>query len=153
MAMADVQIGGVRAARILLVEDSPDDVELTRRAFELSKIGNPLTVVNDGRAALDFLYRSCADRDAPFVDLVLLDLGLPGLDGRAVLREIWADKRLRHIPVIVLTGSDREDDLIEAYKGGAVAFLHKPVVVERLLAAIGDLHGYRLFIARVTDTV
>jgi len=141
--------GGVKTARILLVEDNPQDAEMTRRAFERAKIGNPITVVDSGEAALDFLYRHCADRDAPEVDLVLLDLGLPKLDGRGVLRQIAADKRLRHIPVIILTGSEREDDLFAAYKGGAVAFLRKPVAVERLLTAIGDLHGYRLLIARL----
>jgi CheY-like chemotaxis protein len=150
-AMSELQIAGARAARLLLVEDNPDDVVITRRAFERAKIGNPLTVVEDGRAALDLLYDNCSQRDEAGIDLVLLDLELPKLNGRAVLREIWADKRLRHIPVIVLTGSEREDDLIESYKGGAVAFLRKPVDVERLLAAIGDLPGYRLFIARVSD--
>lgn len=147
--MGETQIAGTRVARILLVEDNRDDVEVTRRAFERSKIGNALTVVDDGQQAMDLLYRSCADPDDPAVDLVLLDLGLPTLDGRAVLREIWADKRLRHIPVIVLTGSAREDDLIESYKCGAVAFLRKPVDVDRLLTAIADLHGYRLFITRL----
>lgn len=149
--MKEAQIAGARVARILLVEDNPDDAEITRRALERAKIGNPVTVVEDGQAALDLLYRNCADRDDPAIDMVLLDLGLPKLDGRAVMREVWADKRLRHIPVIILTASEREDDLIEAYKGGAVAFLRKPVDVERLLTAIGDLHGYRLFIARVSD--
>jgi CheY-like chemotaxis protein len=151
--MREKQIGGARIARILLVEDNPDDVEITRRALERAKIGNPLSVVEDGQAALDLLYRNCAERDEPGVDLIVLDLGLPKLDGRAVMREIWADKRLRPIPVIILTGSEREEDLVQAYKGGAVAFLRKPVDVERLLTAIGDLHGYRLFIARVPDAI
>jgi CheY-like chemotaxis protein len=151
--MAEMQLAGARAARLLLVEDSPDDVEITRRAFERAKIGNALTVVGDGQAALELLYRNCMEREEPGIDLVLLDLGLPVLDGRSVLRKIWADKRLRHIPVIVLTGSAREEDLVESYKGGAVAFLRKPVDVERLLTAIGDLHGYRLFIVRVSETV
>ena len=147
--MSTTQLGGARVARILLVEDNPDDAEITQRALDRAKIGNTVTVVRDGQAALDLLYRNCMDRDDPAIDLVLLDLGLPPVDGRTVLREIWADKRLRHIPVIVLTGSQREDDLIESYKGGAVAFLRKPVNVERFLTAIGDLSGYRLFIARL----
>jgi len=143
---------GVRVARILLVEDNPEDAEMTRRALGRAKIGNPLTVVDSGEAALDFLYANCADRDAPEIDMVLLDLELPKLDGRGVLQQIFGDKRLRHVPVIVLTGSDREDDLFESYKSGAVAFLRKPVEVERLLTAIGDLHGYRLLIAKVPET-
>ena len=142
------QVAGMQVARILLVEDNPDDAELTQRAFERAKIGNALSVVGDGQAALDLLYATWADpRQAP-IDMVLLDLSLPKLDGRAVLAAIYKDKRLRHIPVIILTGSEREDDLIQAYKGGAVAFLRKPVDVPRLLTAIGDLHDYRLFIAR-----
>ena len=149
--MMETQLAGARVGRILLVEDNPDDAEITRRAFERATIGNHLTLVGDGQAALDLLYRNCADQGEPGIDMVLLDLGLPQLDGRAVMREIWADKRLRHIPVIVLTASEREGDLIESYKGGAVAFLRKPVDVERLLTAIGDLHGYQLFIVRVTD--
>jgi len=143
------QIAGARIARILLVEDDPNDAEITKRAFDRAKIGNRLTTVDDGRAALDFLYRNCISQDDPGADLVILDLGLPKLDGRQVLKEIWTDRRLRHIPVIVLTGSDREEDLIQSYKGGAVAFLRKPVNVDRLLTAVGDLHGYRLYIARV----
>jgi two-component system response regulator len=149
--MKEPQIAGTRVARILLVEDNPDDAEITRRAFERAKIGNPLSVVGDGQEALDLLYRNCSERGEPGVDMVLLDLGLPRLDGRAVMREIWADKRLRHIPVVILTASEREGDLIQAYKGGAVAFLRKPVNVERLLTPLGDPHGYHLFIARATE--
>lgn len=150
--MSETQIGGGRIARILLVEDNPDDVEITRRAFERAKIANPLSVVGDGQDALDLLYRNCSDRGEPGVEMVILDLGLPRLDGRAVMREIWADKRLRHIPVIILTASERENDLIEAYKGGAVAFMRKPVDVERLLTAIGDLHGYQLYIVQFAQS-
>ena len=149
--MKDREIAGARVVRILLVEDNPDDAEVTRRAFERAKIGNNISVVTDGQSALDLLYRNCSELGEPGVEMVLLDLGLPRLDGRAVMREIWADKRLRHIPVIILTASEREDDLIDAYKGGAVAFLHKPVDVERLLTAIGDLHGYQLCIVRVAE--
>ena len=146
--MNDPWIGGGCVARILLVEDDPDDAEITRRAFARAKIGNPITVVETGEAALDLLLPGTLETDATRFDLVLLDLGLPKLDGRGVLREIWADKRLRRIPTIVLTGSRREDDLIEAYKGGAVRFLRKPVDVAHLLSAVGDLYGFQLFIMR-----
>ncbi len=143
-------LGGGRVARILLVEDDPDDVVITKRAFAHAKIGNPITVVETGEAALELLYRCGSGRDPEAVDLILLDLGLPKIDGREVMREIWSSKRLRGIPIIVLTGSSRENDLIEAYKGGVVAFLHKPVEVERLLTAIGDLNGFQLLITRST---
>jgi CheY-like chemotaxis protein len=149
--MAETELAGAKVARLLLVEDNPDDAEITRRAFERAKIGNALKIVQDGESALDFLYKNCTARDDPAIDLVMLDLELPKMDGREVLRAIWADKRLRHIPVVVLTGSEREEDLVESYKGGAVAFLRKPVDVERLLTAIGDLHGFRLFIARIEE--
>lgn len=150
--MAEPQMPRARIARLLLVEDDPNDVEITRRAFERAKIGNDLTVVGDGQAALDYLYRNCTEYDDPRADMILLDLGLPKVDGRATLRQIWGDRRLRHIPVVILTASDREEDLIDSYKGGAVAFLRKPVSVERLLNAVGDLHGYRLYISRVEET-
>lgn len=146
--MNDTWIGGGRVANVLLVEDDPDDAEITRRAFARAKIGNPITVVETGEAALDLLFPRAAQSDATPIDLVLLDLGLPKLDGRGVLRAIWADKRLRHIPIIVLTASRREDDLIEAYKGGAVRFLQKPVDVGQLLQTIGDLYGFQLLITR-----
>ncbi len=146
--MKDTRISGGRIAGILLIEDDPDDAEITRRAFVRAKIGNPITVVGSGEEALDLLTPRTGQRSEPMIDLVLLDLGLPKLDGRGVLREIWADKRLRHIPIIMLTGSRREDDLIEAYKGGAVRFLQKPIDVGHLLIAIGDLHGFQLFITR-----
>jgi len=132
---------------LLLVEDNADDAELTRRALSRAHIGNALTVVGDGEAALELLYQQ-AMQDGDGVGMILLDLGLPKIDGREVLRRVWADRRLRHIPVIVLTGSDNEEDMLKSYKAGAVAFLRKPVDVDRLLRAVGDLPGYRLLIIR-----
>lgn len=132
---------------MLLVEDNADDAELTRRALSRAHIGNALTVVGDGEAALELLYQQ-AMQDGDGVGMILLDLGLPKIDGREVLRRVWADRRLRHIPVIVLTGSDNEEDMLKSYKAGAVAFLRKPVDVDRLLRAVGDLPGYRLLIIR-----
>ena len=143
---------GPRIARILLVEDDPSDAEITRRALEHAKIGNPLTVVEDGRAALALLYRNCGEHDDPSIEMLLVALGCRGFDGLAVLREVWTDKRLRHIPVIVLGSSDDSEDVIDAYRGGAQAYLRKPVEVERLLGAVSDLHNYRLFITTEPDT-
>ena len=135
---------------LLLVEDNADDVAITQRALARAHIGNKLTVVADGQAALDLLYHEFHERREN-VGLVLLDLGLPNLDGREVLRRISRDRRLRHIPVIVLTGSDEEEDLVRSYRTGALAFLRKPVQVDQLLRAVGDLHGYRLFIVRFPE--
>jgi two-component system response regulator len=142
---------GIHVPRLLLVEDSQDDVRITQRALARAHIGNHLTVANDGQEALDRLYADAMEGRETF-GLILLDLGLPKVDGREVLKRIWADKRLRQIPVIVLTGSDEEDDLVRAYKEGAVAYLRKPVQVDQLLRAVGDLHGYRLLIARVAES-
>ncbi len=137
----------IHVPHLLLVEDNPDDVVITRRALERAHIGNQLTVVEDGEQALEVLYRE-AMQGSEQIGIVLLDLGLPKVDGRTVLRKIWDDRRLRHIPVIILTGSDEEDDMVRSYKSGAVAFLRKPVRIDELLRAVGDLHGYRLLIAR-----
>ena len=142
--------GGNSVPKLLLVEDNPDDITLTRRAFTRARIGNDLTVAGDGEEALDILYRDVLDGRQD-IGLVLLDLGLPKLDGREVLERVWSDRRLRHIPVIVLTSSAKDEDMVKSYKGGAVAFLRKPVQVDRLLHAVADLHGYRLLIARVPE--
>lgn len=137
----------IHVPNLLLVEDNPDDVVITRRALERAHIGNHLTVVEDGEAALELLYRE-AMQGSDQIGMILLDLGLPKVDGRTVLRKIWDDRRLRHIPVIILTGSDEEDDMVKSYKSGAIAFLRKPVQVDQMLRAVGDLHGFRLLIAR-----
>jgi CheY-like chemotaxis protein len=142
----------ITVPRLLLVEDNEDDAELTRRALARAHIGNQLTVVGDGESALELLYRQAMSKLEEF-GMILLDLDLPKMDGREVLKKILADRRLRHIPVIVLTGSSNEEDLLKSYKSGAVAFLRKPVDVERLLHAVGDLPGYRLLIARVAETI
>jgi len=141
---------GIQIPHLLLVEDDPDDIAITRRALNRAHIGNELTVVEDGDQALELLYREAMEGTTR-IGLILLDLGLPKIDGREVLRKVWDDRRLRHIPVIVLTGSDEEDDMVRSYKTGAVAYLRKPVQVDQLLRAVGDLTGYRLLIARVPD--
>lgn len=149
--MSSAQSTGGSAAihvpNMLLVEDSQDDVLITQRALARAHIGNHLTVASDGQQALDLLYADAMEGNQRF-GLILLDLGLPKVDGREVLTRIWADRRLRHIPVIVLTSSEEDEDMMRSYKSGAVAYLRKPVQVDQLLRAVGDLHGYRLLIAR-----
>jgi len=140
----------VHVPNLLLVEDSQDDVLITQRALARAHIGNSLTVASDGQQALDLLYADAMEGRERF-GLILLDLGLPKVDGREVLTKIWGDRRLRHIPVIVLTGSDEDEDMVRSYKSGAVAYLRKPVQVDQLLRAVGDLHGYRLLIARTGE--
>ena len=144
------RVSGIHVPNMLLVEDSEDDVAITRRALARAHIGNHHTVAHDGQEALDQLYADAMAGSDRF-GLVLLDLGLPKVDGREVLKRIWGDRRLRHIPVIVLTGSDEDEDMVRSYKSGAVAYLRKPVQVDQLVRAVGDLNGYRLLIARVAD--
>ncbi len=139
--------GGILVPNLLLVEDSPDDVLITQRALGRAHIGNHLTIAGDGQQALDLLYADAMEGRGKF-GLVLLDLGLPKIDGREVLTRIWGDRRLRQIPVIVLTSSEEDEDMVRSYKSGAIAYLRKPVQVDQLLRAVGDLHGYRLLIAR-----
>jgi CheY-like chemotaxis protein len=122
--------GAKHPVEILLVEDNPRDVKLTTRAFEKAQITNPLHVVNDGVEALDFVFATgpYTDRaDARPPQVILLDLNLPKKSGRQVLREIKGDKRTQHIPVIILTVSNRDRDINECRRLGAEAYIVKPV--------------------------
>jgi chemotaxis family two-component system response regulator Rcp1 len=117
----------LRAIEILMVEDNPGDVRLTREALKGGKIWNQLHVVEDGVAALDFLRRNPPHQDAPRPDLILLDLNLPKKDGREVLAAIKADESLKLIPVVILTTSQAEEDVIRAYALNANCYVTKPV--------------------------
>lgn len=114
--------------RILLVEDNPDDVVIAERSLKKGNMSekSDLSVVNDGQAALDFLHRRGDYGDAPRPDLILLDLNLPKIDGHEVLEEIKKNENLRRIPVIVLTISEREEDMVKAYNSGASGYITKP---------------------------
>ena len=116
-----------RPAEILLVEDNPGDVELTQEALESAKISNHLTVVSDGMEALAYLRRQGPYASAARPDLILLDLNLPKKDGREVLAEIKEDEDLRVIPVVVLTTSKAETDILKTYKLNANSYITKPV--------------------------
>ena len=131
---------------ILLVEDSPDDVELTRRAFEKNNIRNPVVVVGDGQVALDFLFREgeFVDRPDDLPQIVLLDLQLPGLGGLEVLRRIRADPRTALLPVVILTSSGEERDLVDGYRLGANSYIRKPVDFQQFLQAVRELGLYWL---------
>jgi two-component system, response regulator len=127
--------------RILLAEDDPRDVELTLSGFESSNLANEVVVVEDGAQALDFLYRRgpFQSRQDGNPALVLLDLKMPKVDGLGVLRAIRADENLRMIPVVILTSSREESDLVESYKLGVNAFVVKPVVFSAFIAVIKEL--------------
>jgi two-component system, response regulator len=127
---------------ILLVEDSPEDFETTERAFRKSGLKNPIIRCSDGDEALDFLFRRGSFADAPRPGVVLLDLNLPGTDGREVLTEIKADPQLKQIPVIVLTTSNDERDVSACYQAGASSYIQKPVDLEGFMKAIERLNDY-----------
>ena len=126
---------------LLLVEDNPDDLALTLRAFRLAKLTNPVVVAHDGVEALDVLF-GCNMQALP--KLVVLDLKLPRLDGMGVLKAIRADPRTRLIPVLMLTSSMLDDDLVACYKLGANSYLIKPVDFSRFVAMVELLTRYWL---------
>ena len=127
---------------ILLVEDSPEDFETAERAFRKSGLKNPIIRCADGDEALELLFRRGRFADAPRPGVVLLDLNLPGTDGREVLSEIKADPQLKHIPVIVLTTSSDDRDVQACYKAGASSYIQKPVDLEGFMRAIERLNDY-----------
>lgn len=121
---------------ILLVEDNPGDVELTRQGFLAGRLANRLSVAATGDEALDFLHRRGQYHDAPRPDLILLDLNLPGTDGREVLAEVKSDASLRDIPIIVLTTSTAAEDVLGSYKLHANAYITKPVDFSQFVDAV-----------------
>lgn len=131
---------------VLLVEDNRDDGDLTIRALQTAKIHNRVSLVTDGEQALAFLR---GDEDRPLPDLILLDLDLPKRDGRAVLEEIKQDERLRHIPVIVVSGSDSMDDVTQSYRMHANAYVRKPVDPAAFLEVVNSIERFWLQIVRL----
>jgi two-component system response regulator len=137
----------IRSRIILLVEDNPDDIELTLRAFDKSTIVNEIVVARDGEEALDYLFGTGghAGRDPRRLPaVVLLDLKLPKVDGLDVLRRIRADERTRRLPVVVLTSSNEEQDVLRSYDLGANSFVQKPVNFAEFIDAARHLGLYWL---------
>jgi CheY-like chemotaxis protein len=126
---------------ILLAEDNPNDVELVVTALKDARLVNEIIVANDGEQALDCLHRRgpFAARTGPQPAVILLDLKMPKVDGREVLRQIRADPALREIPVVILTSSREESDLLESYQLGVNAYVVKPVDFEEFTTAVGKL--------------
>ncbi|MDO8962922.1 MAG: response regulator [Coriobacteriia bacterium] len=138
-----------RIVEVLLVEDNPGDVRLTQEVLKDGKIRNKLNVVGDGVEALEYLRRQGAYADAAPQDLVLLDLNLPRKSGREVLEEMKADPELRRIPVVVLTTSASEVDVLAAYDLHANCYITKPVDLSQFEAVIRTIEGFWLSIVRL----
>jgi CheY-like chemotaxis protein len=137
---------GVRPIEILMVEDNPGDVRLTREALKDAKVSNTLRVVEDGAAALDFLYQRGDYADAPRPDLILLDLNLPKKNGREVLEEIKQDAQLKTIPVVILTTSQAEEDVVRAYSLHANCYITKPVDFAQFTKIVRTIEDFWLSI-------
>jgi CheY-like chemotaxis protein len=134
---------------VLLVEDDPGDVLMTREAFEENKVANRLAVVSDGAEAMQYLRREGEYADAPTPDLVLLDLNLPRMDGREVLAAMKSDEALRSIPVVVLTTSEAEEDVLRSYALHANAYVTKPVDFSRFIEVVRQIDDFFVSVVRL----
>jgi two-component system, chemotaxis family, response regulator Rcp1 len=134
---------------ILLVEDNPGDVRLTQEALKEGKVRNNLSVVPDGVEAMAYLRRQGKYSDAVRPDLVLLDLNLPKKDGREVLAEVKGDEHLRRIPVVVLTTSDSEKDILRSYNLHANCYITKPVDLEKFITVVKSIEDFWLTIVKL----
>jgi CheY-like chemotaxis protein len=138
-----------RAIDVLLIEDDPGDELITREAFEHNKIKNTLHVAHDGQEGLDFLYRRAPYENAPRPDLILLDLNLPKYDGRQLLERIKSDADLALIPVVVLTTSSAEEDILRSYKLHANAYVTKPVDLDQFMNAVRQIDEFFVQVVRL----
>ena len=145
--MSSRRIG--KSIEILLIEDNPGDVRLTQEAFREAKVRNKLHVVGDGVDAMAFLRREGKYADAPRPDLILLDLNMPKKDGREVLAEIKTEEDLRRIPVVILTISKAEEDIIKSYDLHANCYITKPVDLEQFLKVVKAVEDFWLTIVKL----
>lgn len=136
----------IRPIDILLVEDNPGDIDLAREALGMGKLHNLLHVVRDGMAALDFLHMTGKYAAAPRPDLIILDLNLPKKDGREVLAEIKQDESLKRIPVVILTTSSAEDDILKTYNLHANCYITKPIDLKQFLHVVQSIEAFWLSI-------
>lgn len=134
---------------ILLVEDNPADVRLTIEGLREAKVANHLHSVLDGNSALDFLHQRGDYKDAVRPDVILLDLNLPGLDGRAVLENIKNDSKLKAIPVVIVTSSEAEIDIIRSYESYANCFISKPIDFEGFMRVVRAIEDFWFSVVRL----
>lgn len=138
-----------RPIDILLVEDNPGDVRLTREALKDAKVLNEIHVARDGVEAMQFVHREGSFKNAPMPDLILLDLNLPRKDGREVLADIKQDPKLCHIPVVVLTTSKADEDIVRTYNLHANAYITKPVDLNRFVEIMHTLEEFWFTIVKL----
>jgi two-component system, chemotaxis family, response regulator Rcp1 len=139
----------IKPIEILMVEDNPVDVLVTREALKQGRILNNLSVAEDGEEALDFLFRTGQFSVAPRPDLILLDLNLPKKDGREILTELKNSPDLRSIPVVILTTSQAEEDVLRSYDCGANCFIVKPVDLEQFTSTIRSIQDFWFSIVKL----
>lgn len=144
-----IKFNNPQPIEILLVEDSPGDVELTQEAFHAAEIANRLHVTRDGNEALEFLWRRGCYESAVRPDLILLDLNMPGKDGKEVLAIIKEDENLKEIPVIVLTSSEAEMDIAKSYALHANAYIVKPVSLNQFLHVVEAVEMFWLSVVKL----
>ena len=140
-----------KIAKILLVEDNPGDVDLTREGLEEARLRNELYLAEDGEQAMDFLLQRGEHADAPRPDLILLDLNMPGKDGRQVLAEIKEHPHLRRIPVVVLTSSEAEEDVLRSYDLHANCYIPKPVNLDKFLKIVQSIKGFWFSVVTLSE--
>jgi CheY-like chemotaxis protein len=141
--------GNAIPIEVLLVEDDPGDVLITREAFDEHLLNNRLSVVNDGAEAIDYVRQRGPYADAPRPDLILLDLNLPRRDGREVLAEIKGDENLRQIPVVVLTTSQADEDILRSYQLHANAYVTKPVDLDCFMTVVKQIDEFFVSVVKL----
>ncbi|MGD0282752.1 MAG: response regulator [Dissulfurispiraceae bacterium] len=140
-----------RPIEVLLVEDNPGDVRLTEEALKEAKVRNDLHVVNNGVEAMAFLRKQGVYKDAPRPDMILLDLNMPKKSGHEVLREVKSDDDLKRIPVVILTVSKDEEDIIRSYNNYANCFITKPVDLDQFLTVVKSIEDFWLTIVKLPN--
>jgi two-component system response regulator len=134
---------------VLLIEDDPGDIELTQAALTKSKLRINLNTVSDGEEALAYLHQEGDYSQSPKPNLILLDLNLPGLSGREILQAIKSEQQLRHIPVVVLTTSDAEQDVLKSYESGASCYVNKPIGFKEFIQIVGAIEQFWFTIVKL----
>lgn len=142
-----------RPADFLLVEDNPGDVRLTQEALKSHKVQNNLHVVTDGEEAMAFLRKQGKYKDAPRPDIILLDLNLPKKDGREVLAEIKSDPLLKTIPVVVISSSEAEQDIIKSYNLNANCYVTKPVNLDQFIKVVQSINDFWITIVKLPSSI